>query len=512
MNLEQFLLYLHNGAYALAQQLFMHELTLQDRRSLRLVSHAVNNVVLEYPIVTELHISSHGADVDYLHLIASNKRLAVHVKQLTWDHSVHEILLLEQDLYIRYKPFCDEPETNPYDDDQQGNNAREEGTQQNSIAGEHPAVFVWRKLAIAQKRNLERGRDFLVVMALLPHLRNVQSVVFTSHSFRTRGTSLSNTWSPAMLEWHGIPHVLERKMPPPCSCGWHKAFDCYFSPLADKLCRHVIPEISESKKQENRFWHRLPVRGITFFERITAQLVARQKHRDGHANASLSKTPTSLRMVFPKLSSVHVYNIDQDFLTPQDGGPELLFLRRSIAACARKLGMIVPRTRPTLPVDEESWGMALQANVLGAAATLQYLHLGDVARPYEAITASVLTAARLLSRLPRLTHLVLSGGSTTPYELDELARGVNASRSLEELHLFSMLLATGRWKDVLRMWKAKHYMNKMKVIQINGVRNENEVAVGVRALGYTWTFGSKTSLVRWLKGERNTYPMYDETV
>ncbi|EEA26219.1 hypothetical protein PMAA_072950 [Talaromyces marneffei ATCC 18224] len=60
MNLEQFLTYIQGGAYEVAKQLLQFELQNEDRKQLRLVSRAINLVVLEHPILTTLLVHCVG--------------------------------------------------------------------------------------------------------------------------------------------------------------------------------------------------------------------------------------------------------------------------------------------------------------------------------------------------------------------------------------------------------------------------------------------------------------------
>lgn len=101
MNLEQFLIRIQSGAYDVAKQLLGQELSIADRIQLRLVSRATNLVVLDYPILTTLYVSTLSPDLDYLEAISKNDRLLRHVSTLVWDHSVFPLCFFPSRGHVR---------------------------------------------------------------------------------------------------------------------------------------------------------------------------------------------------------------------------------------------------------------------------------------------------------------------------------------------------------------------------------------------------------------------------
>jgi hypothetical protein len=165
MNLEQFLAYIQIGAYDAAKQLLQHELKNEDRKQLRLVSRATNLVVLEYPILTTLYISTLSPDLDYLEAVSNNDRLLRHVSKLVWDHSVfHLCFFLSGDAYQNY-------------------------TRKRSMirgAGESVTKLVmdtWKAQATSQRQNLESNRDIKLFTRVLPFTKNVHTIVFAAHFY-----------------------------------------------------------------------------------------------------------------------------------------------------------------------------------------------------------------------------------------------------------------------------------------------------------------------------------------
>lgn len=495
MDFEKFLLSISTEAHECSQQFFLHDLSLEDRKNLRLVSRAINDVVLGYPIVTTLHISTHAADVNFLQLVSANLRLAKHVETLVWDHSVHELLLLHNS-FFRQIITCF------------GLSLRHPESEQESTLREEAAMAVWERLAREQQFNIEFSIDEEVLCKLLPHLRNVHTVVFTSQEFGALNSIPSDNWSPAMREWRHILDFVKERIPSPCATGWYPEFGSYFSPMTARCCSHLTTIISQSAKREDRFWHRIPVRGIRFFMDVAIQCVAHRQVLQPSSNPPAAR----LQMLFPKLSTLKLSNIQQEFLSPREGGQELLFLRRSTAGL-QHLQLAVPRIKPSDVGDEGQWSRAIDALVFPAAYTLRHLHIGDIIKAHESYTVSVIAAAKLVRKMPLLTSLDLSGGSTSLLDLRLLGSGIRTSRSMQHLSLHGTRLSRGRWREVLLQWKGTGDLNKLKTIRIEAVVGETEVAFGPNASGFVRSSGFSSSLIlQWLRREQVQYPMYSELI
>jgi hypothetical protein len=407
MDFETFLLHCGDD---FSRQLIIQELDLEDQKNLRLVSYITNHVVLNYPIVTKLHISTHKADVDYLNVISKNMRLVKHVKTIVWNQSVHEILLLDERLCKKYmnSKFSDAEES--------------EDTEEPEFYGQ--ARQRWEKLARAQKSNLEQGEDYKLIAKLLPQLKNVDTVIFAADNFGEQQNYFAEVASPAKSEWYGLDCCMY--VPSPCSDEWLQTSGRYFSITAGEWCKDEIVAISADKQETSSFWTRLPLRGIAFF-----------------CNSANSNGTTCLQDFFPNLSSLEVKNIQPNFLCPDDGGQELLLLLRS-ARNISHLQVIVS----TVP-DGEVWDLdgieglkpdlSINEIILSTASTLKHVHLGE-GPTRNTFNLPVWIAADILPNLPVLASLVLSIYWPRMGLLEDLRDSIGASQSIEHVKIFTLEL------------------------------------------------------------------------
>ncbi|OKL61649.1 hypothetical protein UA08_03430 [Talaromyces atroroseus] len=485
MNLEEFLAYLNNGAYSVVRYLLVNNLTLQDRKNMRRVSRTTNSVMLDFPILTTLHISTHKADLDYLELVSKNERLLRHVTLLSWDHSIHEILLLHDNIYMTYAQFWDGRYVNVERDLHQ---VREDEVLETRITIARPAITLWVGFARSQKWNLERNRDYMLVMNILPLLKNVQSVMFITHNFREMKRNPSIIWSPAI------------KMPHPVEHGWTKVGDTHLPFMSLYMCPELAMTVFPIKKPEHDIWHRLPIRGIKFFDALARRQAG-------------SSSSTCLQDFFPKLASIDINHIPQDFLMSPNAGTEYKFLRRSTLGI-RRLDLTVPEVRVHTAVEDVSYHASIKALTLPSASSLQYLSLTHVIKGSDPLShrTPLQISIGLLPKLPVLSYLVVAGGTTELDELRELAEAIRASQSLQELFLGAMHLENGTWKTVLNTWKISRALNHLQNVQIDGVRDTSNAVRGFESYTklFTRNFGPRSLLVRWLNGEHSMYPLYSD--
>ncbi|KUL85122.1 hypothetical protein ZTR_08298 [Talaromyces verruculosus] len=304
MNLEQFLTYIQNGAYDVARHLLQHELKNEDRKQLRLVSRAINLVVLEYPILTTLYISTLTPDLDYLEAVSNNPRLLRHVSKLVWDHSAFYLcFFLPGDGYENYR-----------------------GKKSMIRAVGHSVTKLimdtWKAQATSQMQNVENDRDIILFTRALPFLKNVHSIVFAESFYHAVRKSPS-----FRTYWQFTP----RQAGLPIAGYWQKVGETYLPyPDFDDQAEEAIAKLP-SQGFECGFWKSLAVRGLT----ILLYILSNEEW-----NRNSSHTPC-LQNLFPGLRKIALDRLPAELICPSSGGPVFDVLLESTSGI-RKLNISVP--------------------------------------------------------------------------------------------------------------------------------------------------------------------------
>lgn len=473
MNLEQFLTHIHLGAYDVAKQFFRYELANQDRKQLRLVSRAMNLVILEYPILTTLFISTFSPDLEYLEVVSKNDKLLKHVSQLWWDNSVFYLcFLLGGSLREYYASY-------------------EHSTGNLEQADEEASVRAWKAHGASQKRNLENDRDRAILERILPSLKSITSVAFTAHNIA--GCSMPDIWqvpSPTYHTYKKISHGKE--ISAPICGGWMKAAGTYLPWSGKKRCRNRVIAKFEAQEPKSEFWKSLPVRGFKIFRDLLSQ-----EQSNGSFDLSIS-----LQNFFPKLESLVLRDFPPELCSSRIGGPFYQVIHES---CIQELHISL----------SESDFMGSQtpeydpAVILANSRSLQSLTIDcDVDMRYgEEMPPIVRVISELLPQLVALVDLTISlePTETSHSDLVAFAKAVGACKSLKTLDMGEMALKNGEvWEDVLDSWKESGDLKGLNEIWFEPVRYVMDIE------GNTWRIQhsdrNRWAIVDWLHGETTQFP------
>ncbi|RAO68048.1 uncharacterized protein BHQ10_004060 [Talaromyces amestolkiae] len=471
MNLEQFLIYIHLGVYDVAQQFFLYELTNQDRKLLRLVSRAINLVVLEYPILTTLFISTFSPDLDYLEVVSKNEKLLKHVSKLWWDNSVFYLcFLLGGDLreyYVSYRHRTGHLEQ----------------------ADEEASVSAWRAHGASQRRNLENDRDRAVLEMILPTLKNVTTVAFDISSIRCAEFHRRPTYH----TYKNIYHAKEYHAP--IYSGWIKAAGTYLPWSGKKSYEDEVTADFEAQEPKSKFWNFLPVRGIKIFH----DLLSREQS-NGSFDLSIG-----LQYFFPKLETLILKGYPTELYSSRVGGPVYQVIQES---CIQELHISLTESDFT---DSQTTGYeGIPAVTFANSRSLRFLTIDcDQGMQYEEDIPSIMRViSELLPQLVALVALTISMDpiKTTHSDLVAFAKAVGACKSLKTLNMGEVTLEYDEvWEDVLGSWKESGDLNGLNVIRLE------PVSYVVDAEGETWriehSHRNGSAIVDWLHGETTQFPI-----
>lgn len=466
MNLEKFLIYIENGAYDVARQLLQYDLKNEDRKQLRLVSRAINLVVLEYPILATLYISTLTPDLDYLEAVSNNPRLLRHVSKLVWDHSAFYLcFFLPGDAYENYsgKKFII------------------------TAVGHSVTKLImdtWKAQATSQMQNLENDRDIRLFTRALPFLKNVHSIVFAeSFYYAARESPSFRTY------WQFAP----RQAGLPIAGSWQKVGETYLPYPDFDQAEEAIAKLPP-QGFESGFWRSLAVRGLTILHYILS-------NREWNGNSS--HTPC-LQNLFPGLRKIALDRLPAELICPSGGGPVFDVLQES-ASGIRKLNISVPvpeslDTPVHFLTDIKSlvqmYAKSLECLIVEIDND-EGLHI-----PLIPAMGEILPQLALLSRLT----IWMSPLFTTEAELSAFGKVVRAFKSLRSLKMFELCLQDEEWEDVLDMWKQSQDLNDLDEIWLEGICYLYG-ADGDTISEDSYTSRTNTSIVDWLLGETKLFPL-----
>lgn len=464
MNLEQFLVYIHNGAYDVAQELICIGLDVKDRKNLRLVSRATNEVVLSFPILKTIHISTHQTDLDYLQVVSKNQRLLQRVKVISWDHSVHDFFCLQ------FAPPCHRPQTRAT-----------------------LKVTEWMREKLVQQRlNLTTERDLSLVMKILPFLINVDTIEFdTCFWRRLQWVDYPVGFSPAQIQYinwrrhQDTAHIMDNAL----FRGFKKVDDLYFP--ADTVEKHPEVLLTElpAMKIDLFNWRFLPIRGVKILQ---------------HLSNTDDGCPGGLKHLFFKLKTLTVRHITHMFL--KDNLLEFLknsavdIKRLDVLADERGLDNVRTRiafTQHIKPLFEKGF------------LTLQHLVLFIDICSYNQWIRDVYV---LLPRFNQLISLTLGGMKTYEKDLLALGHAVFHKPTITHIELQHVWLLDSKWSTVLGRWKDCMYLNHMSRIELDFVRQISEVYRHM-IIEYRTApdRNGKSAIVEWLNG-RGEFPLFSDYI
>ncbi|EED22093.1 hypothetical protein TSTA_093390 [Talaromyces stipitatus ATCC 10500] len=463
MNLEEFLVYIHNGA---------HELGIEDLKQLRLVSHTVNEVVLEYPILTNLCISTHVPDLEYLEVVSDNEKLLKHVSKLFWEESLFCPCLLVGGERNEVEK-CHHRQTLIF------------------YLGRMRAmhrVYKWRFHASAQRENLETNRDVALLMKILPYLQNVDCVFFTS-SYQGGGVIVR---TPAIATYEQM--FTDEYEHVPLGTYWKKGID--------GIGYHPRPLMSQQDNEseglladqifKSRFWGEPPVRGL----RVFCDLLSPEEKETGH-----DYQPLDMHVFFPKLKWLFLNNIPTDFFSFWGGGPLYRLLRDSMRGLQHiNLFLMEPADQLRKRID---YSAGIQAMIQGSVSSLRTLELIIVNedrffKEHETFM-SMLTES--LPQLVALEELKISNTVlTTTEKMMAFGEAIRTCRSLKLLILMYFCLPE-YWKDVLDQWKASKCMHHLEHIVLT------ECLDAETDSGFYHVSINDSAIVNWLHGKTDMYPL-----
>lgn len=466
MNLEQFLIYIQNGAYDVARQLLQHELKNEDRKQLRLVSRATNLVVLEYPILTTLYISTITPDLDYLEAVSKNDRLLRHVTKLVWDHSAFYLcFFLPGDVYEKYnrKRYM----------------IRAVGHSVTKLV-----MDTWKAQATSQRQNLESNRDVKLFTRVLPYLKNVHSIVFAESFYdpvrKSPGFRTYFQFAPSEV---GLP----------IAGFWSKVGETYLPEPELDQAEEVIAKLP-SQGFESGFWNSLCVRGLTNLHDILS---------NGEWKGNLDHTPC-LQNLFPGLRKIVLGRFPGELICPSSGGSAFRVLQESTSGIRKlNLSISVPDSLDT-PVhfltDIKSLVQMYAKSLECVSVEIDNNEGFDI--PLIPAMGELLPQLALLSRLT----IWMASLFTTEAELSAFGKVVRASKSLRSLKMFELCLQDEEWEDVLDMWKQSEDLNHLDEIWLEGICYLHD-ADGDIISEDPYTARTNTSIVEWLHGETNLFPL-----
>ncbi|QKX59355.1 uncharacterized protein TRUGW13939_06489 [Talaromyces rugulosus] len=259
MDLQEFLLYLHQCAYEVAKHLFTTNLAGRDRATLRLVSHTFNDIMLDYPILECLVISTHEEDLRYLETICENDKLLGRVSALIWNHDTHNFLSL---YYGRSLVYRDVPVQFSFAELMDGlflDQGRIDNTENLSTK----QYLVRAKLANEQYINLMQNRDYKVMRKILPKLKRVIRINFSWDLYLA---SPSHSQWRAMCDSEQIDPILFQER---LNNHWAYTNGLWFPEIwTNPILLQFLFPLSES---EYDMLAHLAVRGIRFFESLWRQ-------------------------------------------------------------------------------------------------------------------------------------------------------------------------------------------------------------------------------------------------
>ncbi|GAM35879.1 hypothetical protein TCE0_017r04548 [Talaromyces pinophilus] len=466
MNLEQFLIRIQSGAYEVAKQLLQHELKNEDRKQLRLVSRAIDLVVLEYPILTTLYISTLTPDLDYLEAVSKNDRLLRHVTKLVWDHSAFYLcFFLPGDSYENYK-----------------------GKKSMIRAVGHSVTKLimdtWKAQATSQMQNLENDRDIRLFTRALPFLKNVHSIVFAESFYHAVRKSPS-----FRTYWQFTP----RQAGLPIAGYWQKVGEIYLPYPDFDQAEEAIAKLPP-QGFESGFWKSLAVRGLTILHYILS---------NGEWNGNSSPTPC-LQNLFPGLRKIALDRLPAELICPSSGGPVFDVLQESTSGI-RKLNLSVPG--PELLDTPGHFLTEIKSFAQMYSKSLKCIMV-EVNNNDERRIPLIPAMGELLPQLALLSRLTIWMGSlyTTQEELLAFGKVVQASKSLRSLKMFELCLEDEDWEDVLDMWKQSEDLNGLDEFWLDGICYVYD-ADGEIISEEPYTSRTKTAIVDWLRGETTEFPL-----
>jgi hypothetical protein len=416
MNLEEFLVYIHNGVFASAKFLFTECLSIYDLKNLRLVSRNLDLVASSYPIVERINISSHQADVEAFEGICKNERLAGHIKAIFWDHSIHNLLLLNQDLY-RGAPYCP-PEA---ENDESIVEAREK----------------WAELARSQQRILSNGLDLQAFQRALPALKSVERLIFCGSSFAKR---YPPRYSPAERQWHStFSHPVRWNVPMPGD-GYEKVHDRWFPKHVVSSHRELLLSALPTPPGDQDIWKDLPFRSFQFL----ADMI-----RQG-------------QLLFPRLSVLILHNLLSELFS---GTSKELRALKTLVWFVDRLDLGITRGGRQILTSPFRSVFASGNNKI----TFLVLHFHD-SESREKIKSPIrLLTSVPTGHLPELGYLSIEGPLTTTKALLTLSDWCADHDTLYTLRLGSFRLVRDTWEKVMNLWKENGGMKNLGSVSIEGV-------------------------------------------
>lgn len=476
MNLNQFLIYIHSGAYDVAKQLLGKELSIKDRKQLRLVSQAANFVVLEYPILTTLYVSTFQPDLEYLELVSKNERLLKHVSNIWWNNSTFRLRFLLKGNSEKYYPR-----------DARCTDAVVKAKREKSFK-------LCKAQGAAQRGNIENNRDGDLFARILPSLKNITSIVFTATSIFCfqRFDALPRN-SPAIGTYKEL-RIGDNGLGNPIASFWEKYTGTYFpgrGAIEDKTDELLMKQATQTFARE--IWQYLPVRGIKTIYDLSSQ---------GQWDGSPSLR-TGFQYLFPKLESIRLWDIPTDLITARGGGPVYQFLQKSMIGI-QKLDLFLMQ-----PSEEPEWIPYLagvSALIQASSQSLRCLtvFVDDDSGRLECEGPLLRVMIELLPQLVLLSdlRLELPEADTTYTELRAFGRAIRGCTSLKTLEMRGLSLQDDEtWEGALDLWKESGDLNGLSEVYLSAryyPEGDDRVFYETRR---------DSSIVNWLHGTTTQLPL-----
>lgn len=456
MNLEEFLIYLHNGAFTSAKFLFTDCLSVADLKNLRLVCRNLDLVATSYPIVTRLFMSSHQADLEAFEGITKNKRLARHVQLIIWDHSVYNLLLLHQNLYLEY-PRVEEAE--------KSDKHKQRITQ---------ARKMWARLAKQQQRILVNDSDLKAFSTALPSLTSLNNIRLTRLEFACQ--CCCGCMSPAQRQWFNIPKKLRKYLEEPhdemCLMVHDKWFPCRIVYDHPELFYTVFPSLPTAD-----IWSSVAFRGLKCLA------------------ANLETPLPNLRLLSLDAHPSDVFS---------GSSQEMAFLKTAIGSldCFRLSAFRSGAQILTAPFRD----------LMSSARNLTSLCLHFAKGPWAPTISS---PVRLLTKVPpasfpKLATLCIKGPDATLKDLTDLAQWCGEA-AIGTLYLGCFHLSKDAWMDVLEAWKQEGSLKHLDTIYIHDVSDIHVARGRGRTLQILGSYSSadEDAVVDFLNGDGD-YPLLED--
>lgn len=459
MNLGEFLLYLHQGAYDAAKQLFLKDLSAHDRAALRLVSRTFNHILLDYPLVNTLFVSTHEADLRWLEAVSDNDRLLAHITTVNWCHSAYDFSYLLQQEFFK-KAFLTSTSDvllslidGPFLDQERIDNAENPETKLH---------LQWAKLANQQYINLKLDRDYTIMRKVVRKLKGVGSVILSSTDQEVHG-------SPAWHQCQRLFHPGLDEMPRRFRRRWFS----YSS-----RCWSDFPQL------DHDLWRHLAFRGMEFFESLWCQKTDEPPPKD-----------MRLRWGLPKLKGLSISRFPRSDLGWPNPPQEMIVLSEPIQGI-EDLNLIVKLDFDCSP--------AIKSLLLSGSSSLVSLSILFNTYTYCRMGPELEYLCDIILSLKKLKELRFE--SRYAYYRDLVALG-QCIHSHSQLRLLSLIkfdivsqdensLSVECWNNIMLHWRETQDLFRLEKFSIEGVRD----SLSREDRFHPFSYASNSNTLEWLKG------------